>query len=632
MCEKVLKAASKHVVYDAQCARIDSFEDLVSDPIGRAERSGEFRYHIQVRNSASGVHKILIENWAARRDEGEFRKSGWTIRSSDPAESSAKIAALVGNLMDYEKDKDRFKTLLVAAGLSNSRQLKVDEKGRVIDTRNRKALDDAEAYDVFLAESEKHKNYLRAASEVAISFGVATAHYWSHQLFGVGASNVNAQDWQYGGKEGQARRWKNLDGVRFDDNSRGINVGHAFAGMWYYQLARSNNLSSMESFLYTFAASTLWEAASEYREVISINDEIITPVAGMVIGESLHQFGRYFYSKGTLPGKVLSTVFDSPAAINRLLDSRTPRSGSAAREYGFEPDAFGFMDFYVGRANGSSKGDAGPAAEGTVLGMRGEILNIPLFEEEGKVRQLYTDTVFTQLLVQSTGSESATQEFQALSKVVFAALHEKNIAEGPDGAKRGYSMFVGIAGGAEYNLSGKGLRDDEPRDWTATVNVVGTTVDYTVLMPGRVKLRAVLDVYGDFAMVRSYAIDAFKAANPELKGIQSVIDQHDYYYAWGITRAASLTASRGAWSGGIIARDNEFTSIQDRSRFSERVTRDLHLEDSRRDRQIWVSYDATKNVSVRFSVTRKEREGSIDGGLSVAGAETIRMGTINYRF
>jgi hypothetical protein len=68
-------------------------------------------------------------------------------------------------------------------------------------------------------------------------------------------------------------------------------VGHPLAGATYYVMARQNDLPWYESFLYSTVMSTFfWEYGLEALvEVPSIQDLIITPVVGSLIGEAMHE-------------------------------------------------------------------------------------------------------------------------------------------------------------------------------------------------------------------------------------------------------------------------------------------------------------------------------------------------------
>lgn len=72
-------------------------------------------------------------------------------------------------------------------------------------------------------------------------------------------------------------------------------AGHMYAGGAYYILARNANYSTLESFWYTFVISTFfWEYGIEaFAETPSMQDIVITPVFGSMVGEGFYLLQNY---------------------------------------------------------------------------------------------------------------------------------------------------------------------------------------------------------------------------------------------------------------------------------------------------------------------------------------------------
>lgn len=88
------------------------------------------------------------------------------------------------------------------------------------------------------------------------------------------------------------RRWK--DNVTstpvWDDDSWVINyIGHPVSGAYYYTMARNDGMSISESAAFSTLMSTFfWEYGYEaFAEIPSIQDLILTPVMGSIMGEGL---------------------------------------------------------------------------------------------------------------------------------------------------------------------------------------------------------------------------------------------------------------------------------------------------------------------------------------------------------
>jgi hypothetical protein len=68
-------------------------------------------------------------------------------------------------------------------------------------------------------------------------------------------------------------------------------VGHPYAGSVYYNAMRAQGASGFESAVFCTFQSTLWEYVIEgVAERPSIQDLIVTPVAGTILGELTHRW------------------------------------------------------------------------------------------------------------------------------------------------------------------------------------------------------------------------------------------------------------------------------------------------------------------------------------------------------
>ena len=77
-------------------------------------------------------------------------------------------------------------------------------------------------------------------------------------------------------------------------------VLHPYGGAAYYMSARSQGFNSWQSALYSFGISTLfWEYGIEaFMEYPSIQDLIITPIIGSLIGEQFYKIKRSIVTNG----------------------------------------------------------------------------------------------------------------------------------------------------------------------------------------------------------------------------------------------------------------------------------------------------------------------------------------------
>jgi hypothetical protein len=94
-------------------------------------------------------------------------------------------------------------------------------------------------------------------------------------------------------------------------------IGHPYGGAVYYNTVRCQGASRTESFLFVLLASTQWEYVFEaFAEQPSIQDLIITPIAGRILGEIIHELTLKLVSDGSgFLEKVLITVLNPTYTI-----------------------------------------------------------------------------------------------------------------------------------------------------------------------------------------------------------------------------------------------------------------------------------------------------------------------------
>ncbi len=108
----------------------------------------------------------------------------------------------------------------------------------------------------------------------------------------------------------------------WDDDLFATNqFGHPYMGSLFYTAARANGFTVLESAAVTYVDSLLWELAFE-TEIPSLNDQLITPIAGVLLGEVLHRWSRsiLWRPSGQRAGVVrhiMAGVLDPIGLINR---------------------------------------------------------------------------------------------------------------------------------------------------------------------------------------------------------------------------------------------------------------------------------------------------------------------------
>ena len=84
-------------------------------------------------------------------------------------------------------------------------------------------------------------------------------------------------------------------------------IGHPYGGSLYYNSVRSQGATVRESFFMSMILSTQWEYVFEaVAERPSVQDLVITPVVGSLLGETIHRTTAAMRRNGT---SLLETVF-----------------------------------------------------------------------------------------------------------------------------------------------------------------------------------------------------------------------------------------------------------------------------------------------------------------------------------
>src|SRR5262249_5778900 len=98
----------------------------------------------------------------------------------------------------------------------------------------------------YVNQKLNNKRYFRAAIESSTLLGLVSAFYWGKR--------EAAADFHYDVSFNTLKKKFSGEAILFDDDPIGANSfqGHPLAGSYYYLIARNNNLSRIESFLWSF--------------------------------------------------------------------------------------------------------------------------------------------------------------------------------------------------------------------------------------------------------------------------------------------------------------------------------------------------------------------------------------------
>lgn len=414
-------------------------------------------------------------------------------------------------------------------------------------------------------DGKHHRKFriLPAAIETAGILAIEIAWYeWQIEL--------NKQDYDFPRTwAGQKRRWNHLYGVRFDDNEFAINMGHAYYnGSYYYDVARVLGASFFESWLFTLATSSVWEATVEHREVFSLNDTIVTPVGGAAIGEAFYQLGAFFSrSSPNIANKILMTLFSPAHTFNEIAGITQPKSATAVTTLGFPSDVS--HRFVLSMSGGTTTRTSLDHEQSNELELRfeTELRTIPEYGTIGEVSRTLSGggELSRILLLYSQGSEGLN-DLRVYTQASIFGRYNQNVKDKSDNLV-GQSLFLGVATAFDLSIA----RTPLFQDFIGIMHVLGPSVDTNVYI-GETNVHATLDGFIDFAMPRSMAINSLGTMSTANSTTKSILEEEKYTYSWGYSSMARIeVAWRGLHLGGTFEY-NWFDSIEGRDRHQEEYT------------------------------------------------------------
>lgn len=400
----------------------------------------------------------------------------------------------------------------------------------------------------------------RAAIDLGAAMALGAAWYQSE-------IELNKEDFDFDRSfREQARRLTTSDGYRFDDNARFLNVGHSFVGSYYHLFARANGGSMLQAMLFDFTASSVWELGVEHREVVSVNDTIITSLGGVAFGESLFRMGELFArSRPTVANRVLMSAFSPARAIAWMYGDAPRPSAAGFDEHGLAVDAHHRFALSVGGVAPIQTTAAGAPGWHGAAAIDLELVDLPEHGRAGQSQRALSGGEMTRVAVEYAGDHRDMQAMTLRARSSMWGKYRQDI-DGAGSSLDGYSAFWGTS--TAFDLSYHDFGD--VTDFSMAVHLLGPSADVT-LHRSRWRLRVAADLFPDFAMMRPLALDDAGERAPDLPGPSTLA--HDYYFAFGVTAAARAEAGyrrarAGAameWSGydgieGLDRHQKEYTS------------------------------------------------------------------------
>lgn len=440
--------------------------------------------------------------------------------------------------------------------------------------------------------------YLRTAVELTALVGIGTAWYWFEK-------DKNALDWDLDSIRMRFR----AEAYRYDNNPFPMNfIWHAMSGSFYYAFARANDLDVFASFASGFLASWLWEFVMEFRERVSINDQIVTPGAGVVFGEFIYKLGRYFGSSpggGRAKHKALRWTVGLPVALHDAMDGRTPPPpGSRADERGFHPDIA--ARFRLSYGPGLASATTGPDFVIHEVDFEGTLVSLPGYLRPGHFQRFFADANLTSLRLRTRiGGSGSGRGMEMSGETVLLGLHHQAIDEGGSGGAWGGAATIGTSVTYLYRREHFDHFDDE----LAPFGFPGLHLDTHTYL-GRASLHLGARAHGEFAGVHSGAYPAWEDDHP-MGRAKTILRKQGYYYGWGGS-ARFLAELRMPWLvfGGSI-RTGVWNSDEGLDRTQNQVKDDVRGRDRALDMEGYLRllpFDGPLFVEASHRVQRRRSE------------------------
>ncbi len=331
----------------------------------------------------------------------------------------------------------------------------------------------------------------------------------------------------------------------FDADDFGTNMaGHVSAGTVYYLIARGNRVSIPEAFAWTFGASLLWELV-EFKEPVSINDQVMTPVGGLALGEAFQQLSTWFDRGGGDPiSQAFAFLFSPAKKLHDWIDRTVPDR---------DPRARGWHEFTLLGGGGVLAQSASGNAY-TVFRFAGEtrLFRAPGYGEPGKGRFGWGDGNASRIALGATFTGSSVVDYLFDTETALAGLYVREItgdaasvdAASETSARRdafvsrdGIDLFVAGTVGYEYGVHRWNLATGVPNS-IALVRLPGLALRARGVV-GAFVLSAGVDASLTFGGVQPFALQPPPVFLPEGTALPSVLLANGYYFAIGFRGAPS---------------------------------------------------------------------------------------------
>ena len=459
--------------------------------------------------------------------------------------------------------------------------------------------------DAFSYARPQEKHYLRAVLEVGTFLVVGNVDYLLNTTARGGSVQAGDRRWDLRYDWPTFRSKLTGEHWRVDTNHFNTNyVSHPFAGTMYYTAARANHLSAFESLAYTTVGSLTWEMFGELREVVSINDVIVTSSAGFTIGEPLMQLSSFFYrSKKSFRNDALAAFFSPVKALNDWSDSAEHARSQNLDGVGLTRDEWHRFELYAG--GGVTKQRSGTYAD-LRFGLDLHVINLPDYDGAARHHTFFDDGNAAELHFETTVSRGRLTDATFTTRVIPIGLYERSASVDADGGVHGDGLLLGLLASFEYSVHDYDRDRTRPLDLLTVLSPLGAVLEYTH-QDGLFRARTRLELSGDAAGVTAYALDDYrKGHNRDDTNLQTVLRQQGYYHALGASASPSFDLGWGVLEIGARFTLGSWRGIAGFDERQDTIAHEVSLADQRVDMRAWGAARVPR-TPLRFEVLGRRR-------------------------
>ena len=426
-------------------------------------------------------------------------------------------------------------------------------------------------------------DYVRPFVEELVFLLAGTVWYWVDR-------DKNAVDWDF---DSWTQRF-DRSAFRYDNNAFSVNwTFHPLAGSAYYGFARANDLHPGWAFLYGFFTSFAWEWLLEFKERVSINDQIATPIAGMVLGEFFYKVSRFLHVNATPPARrAAAWTLGLGVQAHEQIDGDTPTQAERDALHG---------RFHLGYG-GALRWGGGERGGLHTVDFDGQVVELPGWHEPRPMRRAFGAANVTRLRARAARGPGGGG-FELDADTVVTGLHVQALDE-----RGGGSALVGAALGYSYRrVDYEGFRDA-----LGAVHLPGFAFD-GMLRRDWAELRLSLRAHPDFASAdATEAYDAWAADHPDARA-KTILEREGYFYGYGATTWTELELELGPVELGMRVSFGRWLSDEGLDRSQEVVTNDVEVESRRVSTSAWARVLLPRSLHLELRYDELRRWDSVGG-------------------